>query len=307
MTRFQKLALATTLATFLLIAVGGFVRAAGAGLGCPDWPKCFDRWTPPTDISQLPPHIDPALFNFKLAWIEYINRLIGVVIGFLIFTTAIIAWRDHRHQRRIFHPTVAALLLVAFQGWFGGQVVRYELDPRFVTVHLFVALVIVFLLLYATLNGFFAAPMPLRTLPARRRRLALWTHIVIAVSLVQVVLGALVRGNIDLLIENMPQLARHLLLEEVGLLDYLHRDTGLLVWCACWVLVWCARFDVPTLRRTTLLTALLATVQFSAGLGLAYLALPPALQVVHIACGSLLLGGLATTALLATRLELTSA
>ena len=302
MTRFQKLALATTLATFLLIAVGGFVRAAGAGLGCPDWPKCFDRWIPPTEVSQLPAHIDPALFNFKLAWIEYINRLIGVVIGFLILASTLIAWRDHRSDRRIFHPTVAALLLVAFQGWLGGQVVHYELDPRFVTVHLFVALVIVILLLYATLNGFYAAPAPLRSLSPDRRRLTLWSHAVIALSLVQIVLGALVRGSIDLIIENSPQLARHFLVEQVGLLDHVHRNMGLLVLFACWALVWFTRLDVPHLRRATLLTALLATVQFFAGLGLAYLALPPSLQVVHIACGSLLLGGLATTALLAPRL-----
>lgn len=151
MSRFQKLAIAATCATFLLMGIGGFVRAAGAGLGCPDWPHCFDRWIPPTDASQLPPHIDPALFNFEKAWIEYLNRLVGVFTGFLILGAALLAWRDHRGQPHILWPALAALVLVAVQGWLGGLVVKYQLDPRLVSVHLFLALVLGAVLLLGSL------------------------------------------------------------------------------------------------------------------------------------------------------------
>ena len=154
MTRFQKLAIATTTVTFLLIGLGGFVRAAGAGLGCPDWPRCFGRWIPPTEASQLPADIDPELFNFQLAWIEYVNRLVGVTVGLLILATAWLAWRDHRGDRPVLVPALAAVPLVAFQGWFGGQVVAHELDPRFVSVHLLVAVAIIAVLIAAAANSF---------------------------------------------------------------------------------------------------------------------------------------------------------
>src|SRR5690606_27411099 len=93
---FQRWALLTTACTYLLIGIGGLVRATGSGLGCPDWPKCFDRWMPPTDVSQVPSHIDPALFNFAKAWTEYLNRLAGVTVGILIFGTLVVAVRRHR-------------------------------------------------------------------------------------------------------------------------------------------------------------------------------------------------------------------
>ncbi|MCC6697489.1 MAG: COX15/CtaA family protein, partial [Candidatus Hydrogenedentes bacterium] len=93
---FRRIGTTTIAAVFFLILVGGIVRASGAGMGCPDWPKCFDRWVPPTDESQLPPDYQEiykdrgyadTTFNAVKTWTEYINRLVGVTIGFLIFLT----------------------------------------------------------------------------------------------------------------------------------------------------------------------------------------------------------------------------
>ena len=53
MTIFQKTALAALMATMLLIAVGAVVRASGAGLGCPDWPKCWGAMWPPSSLEEV--------------------------------------------------------------------------------------------------------------------------------------------------------------------------------------------------------------------------------------------------------------
>jgi cytochrome c oxidase assembly protein subunit 15 len=299
--RFQKLALATTGATYLLIAVGGLVRAAGAGLGCPDWPRCFDRWVPPLDASGVPPHIDPALFNFAKAWTEYLNRLLGVVVGVLILATLVAAWRRHRRAPRVLWPTVAAFVLVLFEGWLGGMVVRSQLRPLVLTAHLTFALVVASLLLLATFSAFFPGGRPGPTTVDRRRveRAALAT---LALSLLQVGVGAAVRGEVQALAATVSD--RGAWLPAVGMLDVVHRNLGVAVTAAALALApLAARLDRPDprLRLAVHASAALVVAQVAAGLGLAYLGFPRALQVLHLWFGSLLLAALTVAALLARR------
>lgn len=302
---FQKWAILTTLATYFLIMVGALVRAAGAGMGCPDWPRCFDRWIPPTDVSQVPSHIDPALFNVQLAWIEYINRLLGVLIGFFIFITLVLAIRHYRHVSRVLWPTVAAFLGVAFEGWLGSLVVRYHLDPHYVTLHLIVALVVVSLLLYATVCAFFPDGKPLANVPADRLKLASAARAVLGITLIQVGIGAWMRGDLEVLSMQTPPPARASWIDQVGAIDPLHRFMAFVVGAlVVWLFVWVRRRFVayPWLYRVSAACVALVAAQIAVGVVLAEAALPPPFQVLHLLIGSLLMGGLTLLSLLAYRL-----
>lgn len=308
MSRFQKWALATTIATYFLIMVGGLVRASGAGLGCPNWPKCFDRYYPPFSADQIPPEYNPELFNVQLAWIEYINRMIGVLIGFLIIGTLYYAIKDHRENKRILYPAITSFVLVLFQGWLGGQVVEQELVSWLVTAHLVLALIIVSLLLYATVGAFFPDVKKLREMPIDRRRLAWIALVVLVITLAQIGLGAKLRGDLENVEENSPELARSSLIEEAGWSDAVHRSFS---WLVLGGVVFTAYY---THRRMShkhplliwLSRAMVAIVilQVLVGIGLAYGGLPPALQVIHLINASVLAGVITMIYLLTNRLPL---
>jgi len=127
--RFAKLAVAASIATYLLIVVGGLVRATDSGLGCPDWPLCFGDWVPPADLN---------------AWIEHSHRLVAALaVGPLVGAVALITvFSRRRHDRRLLVAAVSAGLLVVAQALLGGQVVIQQLRAELVTAHLAMALTV---------------------------------------------------------------------------------------------------------------------------------------------------------------------
>lgn len=284
---FQRLALWTTAITYVLILVGGLVRASGAGLGCPDWPRCFGGWIPPMSAADLPPQFDASQFNPTLMWTEYLNRVLGMAVGFFILATVVSAWRHHRRDPRILWTSIAALLLTGFQGWLGGRVVAHELAAWIVTVHMIVALVIVQMLLFVTVETFPRAPKPVS--PQARKPVTAMTAVLIVLTLAQIGLGTQVRGAVDAALD--AGTARAAALATVGTLDYLHRDMAIAVLLGALLLTaWLVRRRQKRLLSWSFAVLTLAALQVAIGGVMAYVSLLPAAQVLHLTIASLLLG-----------------
>lgn len=229
MGNFRRFAFITTVATYLLIFIGGLVRVSGAGLGCPDWPKCFGRWIPPMNVSQLPPEIDPGTFNLTLAWIEYFNRLVGVTIGILILITAILAIKYYRKAKKILYPSIAAAVLVAYQGWQGGQVVASELEPFIVSVHMVLALIIVSLLIYVTQKAYYLERIEKGVTIKDYGGGGLAIGILWMVTIFQILIGTQVRSSVETLQKKFPLLSDSAVLGMIGTVNFIHTVLGVIV------------------------------------------------------------------------------
>lgn len=185
---FQKVAKITLVLVYLVIIAGGVVRMTGSGMGCPDWPKCFGYYVPPTDVEQLlwKPHhsyakgqiiiVDEKLmvatsefvsgavyssanwkpytkhnyakFNPMHTWVEYINRLFGALSGFATLFLAFLSFQFVRTRPLLTVLSVLLLFCMGFQAWLGAAVVYSVLNPIRITLHMLMALFIVGLLIY---------------------------------------------------------------------------------------------------------------------------------------------------------------
>ena len=229
MNKFRSFSYITILFTYLLIFIGGLVRVSGAGMGCPDWPKCFDRWIPPTNVDQLPDHIDPALFNIVLAWIEYCNRLFGAFVGLLITITMFLALKHHYSNLKIKFAVISAFILTLVQGWLGSVLVHTVLNPITITLHLIFALIIVLLLIYGSQTSYYLQ-FP-NSEKQSNYRSGLKTHFLflLGILIIEIILGTEIRGGLEMIRKENPIVDSQFLLDMLGPFKYAHTIFGILI------------------------------------------------------------------------------
>jgi len=296
---FLKINVVTIGSVVVLILAGSIVRTLGAGMGCPDWPKCFGAYVPPTSPNQLPDNYleifrnqrveknvrlakifngmgysrlaqkitnDPAIlkeeeFNITKAWVEYINRLIGALTGLFIFLNLIFSFAYRRDKRRIPIGAFFVFVLTGFQGWVGSLVVSTNLLHGFITFHMLLALLILALLIW----------IHVRAGGARRINHSIVfsiSMVTILLLLVQIALGTEVRGVIDGLIADGTSRVQWIGFLNVGSF-YIHRSFSWLILIGAISLFYFIRKTKQIqLKRCSLFVLCLVTVEMFLGIGM---------------------------------------
>jgi heme a synthase len=302
----------------MLFFLGGLVRATGSGMGCPDWPKCFGKIAPPTSEKFLPENYkeifltkrkkkidkfiqllnkiglkekaaaiqnNPDLliahpFDATTAYIEYVNRLFGVLSGFLMLITTFFAFTWRKNNVRIPVYTVLALIMVIFNGWLGSIVVDTNLFSGLVSLHfIFAFAAIAFLLLAYNQLRIYQIPKVQYLKPLLTAGLIL--------STIQIFSGISIRALVEQTLGENASLTAFL---ELGAGFAFHRYFSAIVF----LLFLYMSYQVYKQKNNSLLSkhihllTILSFLQIATGAINITFSLPAASQVIHITLGALL-------------------
>ena len=320
--------------TFLVITAGSIVRMTGSGMGCPDWPKCFGLVIPPTQISQVTwnsnkffnkgqmiiygnkllvakesfltdnnfvslrwknyDRHDYSIFNPIHTWIEYINRLIGALLGVPILLSSIFIFFRFRSHPRWSLTIIAVLLMLCLEAWLGKIVVDGNLIPHQITIHLVGAFIILGLLalLYRSVSSewethaFLAERKILGILDTRQKVYRIFILLGLLMG-IQIVLGTQVREEVDVLMKSLGvNVSRDGWVDQLSSMVLIHRSFSLLIIAFSYYLMRISRglaglhFRAGIIFIVFILQALLGALMF-------YFDIPKIIQPVHIILSSI--------------------
>ena len=321
---YERLARLSLVLVYLVILAGAVVRMTGSGMGCPDWPKCFGYYIPPTEEAELvytpgraykkgqviirdeglllartdfkagpafePGNWEPytrhdyALFNAAHTWTEYINRLLGALSGLSILAMAVCSLAWWKERKWKVLAAWVAVVAIGFQGWLGATVVYSVLAPVRITVHMVMALLIVALLAWIV----FRNSRPDQAHRPDRQTYRIWGATVL-LSLFQITLGTQVRQFIDHQAESLGEAGRSLWLRDPTPLFYLHRSFSIvLVLLHLWAAFRVYRLGLGYGKMGFALGALLLIVV--SGMAMNYLGFPWGSQPLHLVMAAVLFG-----------------
>ncbi len=310
------------IAIFMLIVVGSIVRTTQSGMGCPDWPTCFGKIVPPTDSIQVvfqPNHVykkgqfiihndsliysiqsfkssvvyDPenwkhyekhnyAKFSVIHTWIEYINRLLGALLGLLILFQVIWSLFYFRKKSSIFWLSLLLVLITAFQAWLGKTVVDSNLALLKITAHLFGALAMVFVSQYILfiVKG--------KQTEYTKRSFILLNMALGLLVIIQIIFGTQVRGEIDNINEHFSYINRSGWLALLDTWFYIHRSFSLFIaTIVIYLTINSAGF--PNLNRLFKRVLIVTILEIVAGGVFMFADFPKLIQPIHLLLSSILI------------------
>jgi len=266
------------------------VRASGAGLGCPDWPRCWGLWIPPADITEIDASsYDISLFNRTKMWIEYVNRIIGVLVGLFVLGMFFLSLKYRKTQRELTTASLVSVVLVVFQGWLGGVVVKSGLSGGMITLHMIMAVILLSLLVWIVYRASLVTEDYGLTEKSRKRIRGI-AVVFFLCSVVQTILGSQVREGVDLAGHSGAEIARSEVLEYIGWWFYSHRAFAWVMVLGAFALGWSAWKNRPRGLVSVSVWAVVGLVflQGATGVILAWYALPPPAQIVHLGLSAVL-------------------
>ncbi len=293
--RFFQFTRICIIAVYLVIVAGAVVRMSGAGMGCPDWPTCFGKIIPPTDVSQLPENYQEIYaergyadteFNAFHTWTEYVNRLVGAVAGLLTLILAIWSVKFLKKDPWVFFLSLATVLAMGFQGWLGAVVVYSVLQPFKITIHMLMALVIVFLLLHVYIRSYRGKLLPLWRDDAILKKLTLG---LIVALLIQTVLGTQVREAIDHIADTMGPDSRSVWIDNIGFVKVLHRSFAWIPFALGLAILYRNAQKKYKMASTWIIFGILV-LEIGSGILLYYTGMPAYAQPIHLVLSTVLIG-----------------
>jgi heme a synthase len=284
---------------FIVITLGGTVRSTVAGMGCPDWPKCFGQWIPPTDVSELPANYQEIYadrgyaimeFNASKTWTEYVNRLSGALTGFLLIIFFVLSFYFRNKDPKIILLSFASLALVSFQGWIGAKVVASNLAEMMITVHLFLAMLLVAVVIYTVLRSY-QEKLNLECRFTDLKKIRLLMFITFGLFLLQVISGTQVRAELGEVLKSSGGF-NFISIISSSLSYSFHRIISILIAASTFFLVFSLKKHFTSSFILWKANAILVVMllQVITGVVMVYFDLPAAAQVLHMLFSTIYFG-----------------
>ena len=334
---FYRSAVATLVGLILVFLAGSLVKATDSGMGCPDWPKCFGHLIPPMDSSavyfnpetdyfegqmiiegnslwkakldfksesefnteqwELFETHDYATYNPVNTAIEYINRLVSVLLGLTALAMVFFSFQYRGTKNIIPLLSTFVLFLIGFEAWLGRLVVDSVLAPRIITLHLFAGYLLI--LTTSLLIGLVA---PLSEANYSRKGKIYFT-IAFLLLLIQLVLGTQLREVFDELYQTTAA-DRSDWIAIADLKFLVHRSFSLVY--ALFLILAAVQFKEdlfsnPQLKKSALIIAGMVLLEILSGVIMEHLNIPRFAQPMHVLVSSILFAAHSYTCVLVFR------